>query len=124
MARRQTKNHVEEAFAGLGPAAQTFHLKLLTRPVKPLVHLRRLLKLVHLYGRQEVLAAVEQALQYETYDAGYVETIMHQLRRQRELPSPTKVLPQRPEWIEEIDYEPPDPASYDHLSEKDDPPEN
>jgi hypothetical protein len=121
MRRRQTKNAVEEAFFALGPAAQTFHLKLLSRPVKPLVHLRRLLKLVHLYGRGEVLAAIEQALQYETYDADYVEAIVHQQRRRRELPSPTEVLPQRAEWIEETDYEPPDPASYDRLLENDEP---
>jgi hypothetical protein len=121
MRRRQTKNAVEEAFFALGPAAQTFHLKLLSRPVKPLVHLRRLLKLVHLYGRQDVLAAMEQALQYETYDADYVEAIVHQQRRQRELPSPTEVLPQRAEWIEETDYESPDPASYDRLLENNEP---
>lgn len=119
--RRQTRNAVEEAFSDLGPAAQTFHLKLLSRPVKPLVHLRRLLKLVNLYGRGDVLAAMEQALQYETYDADYVEAIVHQQRRQRELPSPTEVLPQRAEWIEETDYEPPDPASYDRLLENDEP---
>jgi transposase len=119
--RREKKNAVEEAFDNLGEAANTFHLKLLSQPVKPLVHLRRLLKLVQLYGREEVLAAIEQALQYETYDAEYVEAIVHQQRRQRELPSPTQVLPVRPEWIEETDYNPPDPACYDRLFEEDDP---
>jgi len=38
------------------------------------LHLRRLLGLVRLYGRKEVLAAVRLALQYQTYDAAYVET--------------------------------------------------
>ena len=117
MRRRQTKNSVEEAFDNLGQAAKTFHLKLLSRPVKPLVHLRRLLKLAQLYGHQEILAAIEQANQYETYDADYVEAIVHQQRRQRELPSPTEVLPVRRQWIDETDYEPPDPAWYDRLYE-------
>ena len=119
--RRQTKNSVEEAFDNLGEAAKTFHLKLLSRPVKPLVHLRRLLKLAQLYGREEVLTAIEQANQYETYDADYVEALVHQQRRQRELPSPTEVLPVRPEWIDETDYDSPDPAWYDRLFEDDDP---
>lgn len=123
MRSRQRKNSVEEAFSNLGPAAQTFHLKLLGCPVKPLVHLRRLLNLAQLYGRRDVLAAIEQALQYQTYDASYVEAILHQQRRQRELPSPTEVLPRRAEWIEETDYEAADPASYDRLLEKDDPQE-
>ena len=119
--RRQTKNSVEEAFDNLGQAAKTFHLNLLSRPVKPLVHLRRLLKLAQLYGREEILAAIEQANQYETFDADYVEALVHQHRRQRELPSPTEVLPVRREWIEETDYDSPDPACYDRLFEDDDP---
>jgi len=118
--RREKKHAVEEAFDKLGEAARTFHLKLLSRPVKPLVHLRRLLKLAQLYGRDQLLEAIAQALQYETYDAEYVEAILHQQRRQRELPSPTQVLPVRPEWIEETDYDPPDPADYDRLLEADD----
>jgi len=122
--RRQAKAAMEEDFDRLGEAAQTFHLKLLSRPVKPQVHLRRLIKLAQLYGREEVLAAIEQANQYETYDAQYVEAILHQRRRQRELPSPTEVLPVRSEWLDETDYEPPDPAYYDQLFENDnDPPD-
>ncbi len=113
--RRQRKHAVEEAFDQLGAAAKTFHLKLLSRPIKPLVHLRRLLAIAQLYGREQLLAAVEQALSYETYDASYVEAIVHQRRRQLELPSPTEVLPLRPEWIEETDYDSPDPSSYDRL---------
>lgn len=76
--RRQSKSAVEDEFDRLGEAAQTFHLKLLSRPIKPQVHLRRLIKLAQLYGREEVLAAIEQANQYETYDAEYVEAILHQ----------------------------------------------
>jgi transposase len=118
--RRQTKNAVEEEFDRLGEAAQTFRLKLLSRPVKPLVHLRRLLKLARLYGPEDVLAAIEQANEYETYDADYVEAIVHQQRRQRELPSPTEVLPVQRHWLEETDYDSPDPACYDRLLEKGD----
>jgi hypothetical protein len=121
--RRRTKNAVEEEFDLLGETARAFHLKLLMRPVKPLVHLRRLLKLAQLYGREDVLAAIEQANQYETYDAEYVEAIVHQQRRQRELPSPTEVLPVQNQWLEETDYDPPDPACYDRLLEEDDSPD-
>jgi hypothetical protein len=55
------------------------------------------------------------ANQYQTYDAAYVETILLQERRRRELPSPTQVRPQRAELIEETDLEEPDPAIYDRL---------
>ena len=83
------------------------------------MHLRRLLKLAQLYGREEVLAAIEKANQYETYDAEYVEAIMHQQRRERELPSPTQVLPVQNQWLEETDYDAPDPAYYDRLFQED-----
>jgi transposase len=117
--RRQSKTALEDEFDRLGEAAQTFHLKLLSRPLKTHVHLRRLIKLVRLYGRKEVLAAIELANQYETYDAEYVEAILHQQRRQHALPSPTGVLPVRSQWLDETEYEPADPAIYDQLWEDD-----
>ena len=113
--RRLRAHQLEETFDALGAEAQQFHLELRRRPVKTIVHLRRLLHLVQLYGRQEVLAALKRANEYQTYDAAYVETILLQERRRRELPSPTEVRPQRPELIEDIDVEEPDPGTYDRL---------
>ncbi len=113
--QRNRGHHLEEAFDALGEVAREFHLKLQTRPIKTTRHLRRLLNLVRLYGRSEVLAAIARAHQYQTYDAAYVETILLQERRRRELPSPTPLRPQRQELIDEIDIEDPDPAIYDRL---------
>lgn len=109
---------LEDAFDTLGPAARQFHLELRQRPVKTTVHLRRVLHLVQLYGRAEVLAALVRANQYGTYDAAYVETLVCQERRRRELPSPTPLRPQRPELIDEIQLDEPDPAAYDRLCEE------
>jgi transposase len=64
--RRRQAGQFEEEFDALGPLAREFHLKLLSMPVKPTVHLRRLLGLVRLYGRRDMLAAIGQALQYQT----------------------------------------------------------
>ena len=113
--RRGQARQLEEEFDGLGPEARQFHLKLLEMPVKTTVHLRRLLALVRLYGRDDVLAAVRQALDYQTYDAAYVETLVHQERRRRNLPSPTPLSPKRQELIEDIRLEEPDPGHYDRL---------
>ena len=115
MRSRMRAHQVENAFDALGEEAQKFHLQLRRRPVKTAVHLRRLLKLVRLYGRQEVVAAIARANEYQTYDAAYVETILLQERRRRELPSPTQVRPERRELIEEIDLDEPDPGAYDRL---------
>jgi transposase len=120
MRRRRQADQREEEFDALGPVARQFHLKLLSMPVKPTVHLRRLLGLVRLYGRQEVLTAIGQALQLQTCDAAYVEALLLQERRRRELPSPTPLQPKRRELIEDIHLEEPDPAHYDRLCDDSD----
>ena len=117
--RRVRAHHVEEMFDALGPLAQAFHVQLCQRPVKTALHLRRLLRLVRIYGRQEVLAAIAQAIQYQTYDAAYVETLLLQERRRRELPSPTPLRPERRELIEEIELDEPDPGDYDRYCTND-----
>jgi transposase len=113
--RRRQAGQREEEFDALGPEFREFHRRLLSMPIKPTIHLRRVLSLVQLYSRQEVLAAIRQALQYQTYDAAYVETLLLQERRRRELPSPTPLQPKRRELIEDIHLEEPDPAHYDRL---------
>lgn len=119
MRSRLRARDIENTFDALGGEARKFHLELRHRPVKTTVHLRRLLNLVRLYGRQEVVAAITRANEYQTYDAAYVETILLQERRRRELPSPTLVRPKRQELIEETDLEEPDPAAYDRLCDRD-----
>lgn len=117
--QRVRASHLEETFQALGEAACEFLLKLQARPIKTTYHIRRLLNLVRLYGREEVLAAIALAHQYQTYDAAYVETLLLQERRRKELPSPTPLRPKRQELIDEIDLEEPDPATYDRLIEDD-----
>jgi hypothetical protein len=117
MRQRVRANEIEKTFDALGDQARQFHLEIRRRPVKTTVHLRRLLNLVRLYGRQEVVAAITRANEYQTYDAAYVETILLQERRRRELPSPTKLCLQREELIEESDFDEPDPAAYDRFCE-------
>lgn len=119
MRSRLRAHDVENTFDALGEQARKFHLELRRRPVKTMVHLRRLLNLVRLYGRQEVVAAITRSHEYQTYDAAYVETILLQERRRRELPSPTLVRPKRQELIEETDLDEPDPAAYDRLCDRD-----
>jgi transposase len=122
--RRRRADQREAEFDALGPIARTFRLKLLTLPVQPTVHLRRLLGLVRLYGSQSVLAAMAQALEYQTYDSAYVEVLVLQERRRRELPSPTPLRPQRKELIDDIHLEEPDPARYDRFLGSSDSPES
>lgn len=115
MRKRTRAHHLESEFDALGEAAREFHLKLQSRPVKTTHHLRRLLGLVRLYGRQEVLQAIARANEFQTYDAAYVESLLLQQRRRQQLPSPMPLRPKRQELLEGMDLEEPDLATYDQL---------
>jgi transposase len=113
--KRSGASSLEQQFDALGPEARQFHLRLKTQPIKTTTHLRRLLALVRLYGRHEVVNALVRADQLATYDAAYVENLLLAERRRRQLPTPTLPTPQRRELIDEIQLDPDDPAVYDRL---------
>lgn len=113
--KRSERSTLEQQFDDLGPEARQFHLRLKSRPVKTGTHLRRLLVLVRLYGRQDVISAIVRASELQTYDAAYVENLLLAERRRRELPTPTLPCPRRRELIEDIELDPADPAVYDRF---------
>jgi transposase len=113
--QRSRRKAWEQEFDALGPESREFHLHLKGLPIKTGSHVRRLLGLVQLYGRDDVLAAVARALKLKTYDAAYVENLLLAERRRRQLPSPTLPTPQRRELIEEIEPDSADPGVYDRL---------
>jgi transposase len=113
--QRPRQRALEQDFDAWGPDAREFHLRLNSRPIKSGVHLRRLLKLAQVYGRNAVLTAIHRALELQTYDAAYVENLLLAERRRRQLPTPTLPTPKRRELIDDIELEPADPARYDRF---------
>ena len=114
--RRSRLRENEERFDALGEEAMAFRLGLTRSPIKPAVHLRRLLELVRVYGRTEVLGAIVKALGLGAYDAAYVTDLLHQERRRRQMPSPIPLTPKRRDLVEEIELEEPDLGKYDDLA--------
>jgi transposase len=115
--RRRSRLRDDEArFDALGEEAKAFRLGLTRSPIKPAVHLRRLLELVRVYGKTEVLGAIVKALELGAYDAAYVTDLLHQERRRRQVPSPIPLTPKRRELVEEIELDEPDPGTYDDLT--------
>lgn len=117
--RRTKARDIETQFDALSSDAKTFRIGLLRSPFKPIVHMRRILGLVRLYGRTEVLAALAKAIQYQTFDAAYVVNLIDQERRKRQLPSPLPLTPKRTDLIEGVTLDEPDPAHYDQYLEGD-----
>lgn len=120
MRRRVSASQLEQSFAALGDEARQFYLQLTKLPVRPSIHLKRIMELLRLYGRKSVVSAIKLALQYETFDAAYVETLVHQERRKLSLPSPTLVQPKRKELVD-LELEPPDLSRYDRFTKDQDP---
>ena len=123
MRRRQGASELEANFMALGEEARAFQLALSKLPVRASVHLKRIVQLVHLYGRECVLKAMQEALHYQTIDAAYVESLVVQARRKSSLPSPTMVQPKRKELIQ-LELEIPDPGRYDRFTFEDDDEQN
>jgi transposase len=119
MRGKQRVSELEVNFAALGPPAQAFQLALSKLPVRASVHLKRIVQLVELYGRDSVLKALADALQFKTIDAAYVESLVVQARRKASLPSPTQVQPKRKDLIQ-LELELPDPGRYDRFTYEDD----
>lgn len=114
--RRSQARQIEAELDALGPEAKAFRLALQRTALKPVVHLRRVLELVRLYGKTEVLAALTKAVEYQACDAAYVTNLIDQARRRRQAPSPLPLSPKRKELLEEVQLEEPNPADYDGLT--------
>jgi transposase len=113
--KHETRRLIEAQFDALDPAAASFRKALQARPLKSTLHLRRILRMVPLYGKHEVLQAMAVASMHNALDAAYVENLILQARRRRALPSPLELRPARKELLDIIDLEEPDPAIYDTL---------
>ena len=66
-----------------------------------------------------VVSAIKTALRYQTFDAAYVETLIHQERRKQSLPSPTVVQPKRKE-LNDLELDAPDLSRYDRFTKDQD----
>jgi hypothetical protein len=119
MRRKVSASEIEKSFVAIGEDAREFYLQLTKLPVRPSVHLKRIMELLRLYGRQSVVSAIKTALRFQTIDAAYVETLIHQERRKQSLPSPTVVQPKRKE-LNDLELDAPDLSRYDRFTKDQD----
>jgi transposase len=113
--KRSHARQMEVDFDAIGPEARDFRERLARSTLKTFVHIRRILGFMRLYGKTEVLAALARAVEYETFDAAYVQNLIDQERRRRHFPSPLALSPKRRELVEDIELEEPDLERYDAL---------
>jgi transposase len=113
---------LNKRFSELGPVANAFLEGLLRADVQPLRHIQQIVNLVQLYGKDDVLSAMEHAASCNAYGAGYVKSILLQRRAAQGLPEVRSLdIPQRPDW-NELTTEDPDLSVYDQALEGEPPP--
>jgi transposase len=111
--RKHFSNILHKRFLELGDAAKRFLDGLIQAEVHPLRHLQQILNLVSVYGKDNVLSAMEHAMECNAYGAAYVQNILLQRRSAQGLPEVQQLeIPQRPDW-NDIVTEEPDLSIYD-----------
>ena len=115
--RKHFRHILHKRFAELGPTAATFLDGLIAADVSPARHLQQILNLVSTYGQDEVLAAMEHAIDCNAFGGAYVQNILLQRRAARGLPELQSLdIPQRPDW-NDIETSDPDLSVYDQALE-------
>jgi transposase len=82
-----------EFFLALDPVAEKFLEGLTQAGAKISHHIRRIMQMVDIYGKTEVLSAIERTCKYGAYHFEYVENIIQQRRRATETPVHGRPLP-------------------------------
>ncbi len=87
--KRQARQHKQrDFFLALGEVAEKFLAGLTLAGARIPYHLERIMQMVDIYGKTEVLAALARACEYDAYHCDYVENIIHERRRASENSSP------------------------------------
>lgn len=111
--RKHFSNILHKRFLELGDIAKRFLDGLIKAEVHPLRHLQQILNLVSATGKDDVLSAMEHAMECNAYGASYVQNILFQRRSAQGEPELQQLeIPQRPDWNELV-TEDPDLSIYD-----------
>jgi transposase len=109
--RRARSQQVYRRFLLLTPQADAFYAQLRERRLNPLVHLRKIVALVDVYGPAPVAQAIEDALHFQAFSSEYILHILQQRGRQQPPPGPLH-LPHKQELLE-LELPEPDCSLYD-----------
>jgi transposase len=115
-----------ERLAGLAPECRMYLQEIARRPIDLDGEVRKLLRLVALYGETEVAGGMARALAQRTFGARYVRALIDQSRFARGLGEPPDPIVTGNPTADELVVEPHDLESYEVLSQRkrtEDPPD-
>lgn len=109
---------LKDRFLGLGELAKSYLEGLLSAELHLHHHIAQIMECVRLYGKTEVLQAVDHALRHKAYGAPYLKNIILQQRAARGAKENTPiVIPAKPFWTQ-LAVEEQDLSLYDDLFEE------
>ena len=111
---------MKDSFLKLGDSANEYLSGLIKTELHLPHHLYEIMECVRLYGRTEVLQAIEHALKFKAFGAPYLKNIILQQRASRGIKeTPPIIIPSKPAWTQ-LSVEEQDLSLYDDLFEEED----
>ena len=98
-------------FLALSPRAQAYREGLEAKRVNARVHLRKILALAEIYGKEAVVRAIDDGLELQAFSAEYIANILD--ARRRLAPEPAALLLTRRADLLELELPEPDLSIYD-----------
>ena len=105
-------------FLALSPRASQYAQGLQAKRANPRAHIRRIVALAEIYGREALACAIDDGIELQAYSAEYLANIL--AARQRKAPEPAALQLTRRADLLELDMPEPDLSVYDRQQGIDD----
>ncbi len=117
--KKAMASNLKNQFLALGSLSCTYLEGLLRSDLNLPHHIRAIMEQVRLYGKTEVLQAMEHAIEHHAYGVQYLKNIIFQQRSARGMQEPVPItIPKKPAWTQ-LCVEEQDLSLYDDLYEED-----
>jgi hypothetical protein len=103
-------------FIALSPRADLYYRKLAERRMNPTEHVRKIVALCEIYGKEPVARAIEDAFIFEAFSSEYIANLLQQRARFHQQPAALHLT--RREDLLDIRLEHPDLSVYERSSDE------
>lgn len=111
--RRARDQHIYRRFIALTSQAEPFYQQMQQRRLNPMVHVRKIVALIDIYGVEALAQALQDAATFGAYSSEYILNILQQ--RTRTLPEPGPLhLPHKQDLLD-LELPEPDCSIYESL---------
>ena len=109
--RKANQQNLTREFLSIGPQAEKFMKGLNIKEIDPRLHMRKILALVNIYGRDAVGNVIDDMIEFQAYRSEYIENRLLQDSRSKDFPQGTLHVPNAGDMLE-LELEPTDLSIY------------